>query len=199
MAFIVHHADFIKGAIYDKDFPVHESIEIAFLGRSNVGKSTLLNRLTGTKKLAKTSKTPGRTQELNFFSIKGMLDEKPVSFVLCDLPGYGFARIPPAKKKILGESISKYIATRAPLTVVALLIDIRRGPQAEELAIRDMIYGADATVLPVLTKADKLSKMEIKKQSVKIANALSLEPSDLVITGTKYPTATLWARLLEAR
>jgi GTP-binding protein len=199
MTFAIRHADFLKGAVHSKDFPEHESLEIAFIGRSNVGKSTLLNRLTCTRKLAKTSKTPGRTQELNFFNIKGILDDEPVSFMLCDLPGYGFAKIPPAKKRILEQSISRYISSRKQLAVVALLIDIRREPQAEELMLRDMIYNADAAVLPVLTKADKLSKSDIKKQSMKIAKALSLEPHDLVITGTKYSTDILWSRLLEAR
>ena len=199
MKFKIHTSEFLKGAVHAKDFPPHDSIEVAFLGRSNVGKSTLLNRLTGTRKLAKTSKTPGRTQELNFFTIQGVLGEDRIQFYLCDLPGYGFAKIPNAKKRILEKSIAEYISEREQLSVVALLIDVRRGPEKEELSLREFIYGAGVNVLPVLTKSDKLSKSELKKQMTIIAKKLSLEPSDLVIAGAKIPVETLWTRLLEAK
>ena len=197
--FVLHESHFLKGAVFKKDFPDHESFEFALLGRSNVGKSTLLNRLTGTRKLAKTSKTPGRTQEINFFEVKASLDKEKFNFLLSDLPGYGFAKIAPQKKKDLEQSIFTYVTKREPLSVVALLIDCRRGPQAEELYLRDLIFSHDITVLPVLTKVDKLSKNQLAKAIKDSAAILSLEPGDLETTGTKIPIERLWIKLLDAR
>ena len=106
--------------------------EIAFVGRSNVGKSSLMNTLVGRRKLAKTSNTPGRTQLINFFSV----NEK-ISFV--DLPGYGFAKVSRAMRKNWGEMIESYLRGRPNLALVILILDIRREPNADDLSLRDWL------------------------------------------------------------
>jgi GTP-binding protein len=124
--------------------------EIAFVGRSNVGKSSLINTLVGRKNLAKTSNTPGRTQLINFFTI----NEK-ISFV--DLPGYGFAKVPQSVKKDWGDMIEAYLRERQSLCLVILILDIRRDPSADDLSLRDWLTRYRIPYLYILTKSDKLS------------------------------------------
>ena len=117
----IRKADFIKSAVYEKDYPEQlDKIEFAFVGRSNVGKSSLINSLTSRLKLARTSKTPGRTQLINYFLIN---DE----FYIVDLPGYGFAKVPKEMKKQWGQTMERYIASkRKKLVFVLLDITFRR-------------------------------------------------------------------------
>lgn len=128
--------------------------EIALAGRSNVGKSSLINHLLGQKKLAKTSATPGKTQLLNFF----LIDDK---FLLVDLPGYGFAKAPPEEVEKWSRAIDSYINHRPTLKLILLLIDSRRGIQEDD---RTMIEWSEAKKIPLLvifTKTDKLSRSEL--------------------------------------
>src|SRR4030043_236289 len=125
-------ADFIKSAVWPPQYPPATLPEIAFVGRSNVGKSSLINVLVGRKSLAKTSDTPGRTQLINFFTI----NEK-ISFV--DLPGYGFAKVARSVKKNWGEMVEVYLSQRSNLALVVLILDIRRVPNEDDLSLRDWL------------------------------------------------------------
>ena len=143
-------AEFIKSAVWPPQYPPATLPEIAFVGRSNVGKSSLINTLVGRKTLAKTSNTPGRTQLINFFT----LNEK-VSFV--DLPGYGFAKVSQSVKKDWGDMIEAYLRERQCLALVILILDIRRDPSEDDLSLRDWLENYRIPYLYILTKTDKLS------------------------------------------
>ena len=142
--------EFVKSALWPDQYPPATLPEIAFVGRSNVGKSSLINTIVGRKNLAKTSNTPGRTQLINFFSINESL-----SFV--DLPGYGFAKVSQSVKKDWGEMIEAYLRERPCLAMVIFILDIRRDPSEEDLSLRDWLENYRIPYLYILTKADKLS------------------------------------------
>ena len=140
---------FVKGVVDVAGLPVPERPEVAFAGRSNVGKSSLLNALTNRKALARTSSTPGRTQEINYFDLDGQA-------YLVDLPGYGFAAAPKAKVDTWNKLIRKYLRGRVSLRRAFLLIDARHGFKPIDHEIAEMLGGAAVSFQVVLTKADKL-------------------------------------------
>ena len=142
---------FIKGAYTLQQLPEDTGVEVAFAGRSNVGKSTILNTLAGVKSLARTSKTPGRTQEINFFDLGN--DRR-----LVDLPGYGYAKVSEAKQRHWAETLGEYLLSRKSLVGLILLMDIRHPLKEYD---RNMVHWCTHAELPVyviLNKADKLSK-----------------------------------------
>jgi GTP-binding protein len=143
-------AEFIKSAVWPPQYPPATMPEIAFVGRSNVGKSSLMNTLVGRKQLAKTSQTPGRTQLINFFTVN-----KSISFV--DLPGYGFAKVSRSVKKDWGDMIEAYLRERQNLAMVVFILDIRRDPSNDDLSLRDWLEYYRIPFTAVLTKSDKLS------------------------------------------
>jgi len=143
-------AQFIKSAVWPPQYPPAIMPEIAFVGRSNVGKSSLMNTLVGRKNLAKTSNTPGRTQLINFFTVN-----ETISFV--DLPGYGFAKVPRSVKKDWGDMMEAYLRERQSLCLVIFILDIRRDPNADDLSLRDWLDHYRIPYLYILTKSDKLS------------------------------------------
>ena len=161
-------AEFIKSAVWPPQYPPATLPEIAFAGRSNVGKSSLINTLVGRKNLAKTSNTPGRTQLINFFSINETL-----SFV--DLPGYGFAKVSQSVKKNWGEMVAAYLKERQSLALVIFILDIRRDPSKDDLSLRDWLEHYRIPYLYVLTKADKLSNNQSVSQCSKIERDLHAE------------------------
>jgi len=127
----IKKADFVKSAVYEKDYPEQlDKMEFAFVGRSNVGKSSLINSLASRLKLARTSKTPGRTQLINYFLIN---DE----FYIVDLPGYGFAKVPKEMKKQWGQTMERYIASKRK-KLVFVLLDIRRVPSDEDIEMLEL-------------------------------------------------------------
>ena len=148
--------DFVLSVANLKQLPQDDRVEIAFAGRSNVGKSSLINALFGQKKLAKTSSTPGRTQQLNYFN----LDDK---LYLVDLPGYGFAKAPKDVVKKWQNLINTYLVGRASLRRVFLLIDSRHGIKKIDEEIMDMLDKAAVTYQIVLTKIDKISTKELER------------------------------------
>jgi len=177
---------FITTATGASGFPETELAEIAFVGRSNVGKSSLLNRLANAK-IARTSKTPGRTQAVNFFTLADADGE----IMLADLPGYGYARAPKSVQVAWYGLIESYLSTRTPLSVVLQLIDIRRGVQDEEREVHRWLVdqaGPNPEVLIVATKADKLGKAKIKPALGKIARDLGV-PLDAVIACSSHTGA----------
>lgn len=161
----VHQAVFIKSAVKPRDFPPAELPEVAFVGRSNVGKSSLINVLAGRKALVRTSSTPGRTQLINFFDINGLL-------TLVDLPGYGYAKAPPEVRKQWGPMIETYLAQRENLKAVVLILDIRRIPSDGDLDMLGWLERYNIPPIIVLTKCDKLSKTERARQTALISAAV---------------------------
>ena len=152
----IKHSDFVKSAVKEKDYPEDIGLEFAFVGKSNVGKSSLINSVTNRKKLAKTSKTPGRTQLVNYFLIN-----KKYYFV--DLPGYGFAKVPEYVKKDWGKIIEGYLQSERR-KIVFLLLDIRRIPTQDDKDLIEWLEHYNIDFRIILTKVDKLSNNERFKQ-----------------------------------
>ena len=153
---VIKKSDFVKSAVHEEDYPEVKGLEFSFIGRSNVGKSSLINSLTGRRSLARTSKTPGRTQLINYFIIN---DE--VYFV--DLPGYGFAKVPETVKRNWGKTIETYLMSKRD-KVVFLLLDLRRVPSTEDTDMLKWLEYYNIEYYIVFTKADKLSNNEKFKQ-----------------------------------
>src|ERR1043165_4296321 len=152
----VTSATFVKSAFTETDWPRDQRPEIAFLGRSNVGKSTFINSLLGVRGLARTSSTPGRTQALNFF----LINEK---FWFVDLPGYGYARAPKDVKAEWSAAATDYVAQRQQLVLSIHLIDARHEPSAKDLQLHEWLSHYQKPQLIVATKADKLSNNELSR------------------------------------
>ena len=175
---IIKSAQFVKSAVKPAHYPAAILPEIAFAGRSNVGKSSLINTLVNRKRLVKTSTTPGRTQLINFFDIN-----EAFSFV--DLPGYGYAKVPASVKKSWGPMIETYLSKRTTLKGVVLIVDIRRTPGPEERNFIDWIDYYGLAKILVATKADKLSKTRQKVQLEMIAASLGVGKDDLILFSAK--------------
>ncbi len=155
---------FITAATRPDQFPDLDLPEIAFAGRSNVGKSSLINTLLGKRQVARVSSTPGRTQSINFFRVGR-------DWVFVDLPGYGFARVPPRVRASWQHLVESYLVDRVALQAVVLIVDIRRDPMAADLQLREFLEAHDIPFLLVATKADKLSKQQVSRQVARLARA----------------------------
>ena len=185
-------AEFVTNAVKPSQYPPAELPEVAFAGRSNVGKSSLINTLLHRKHLVKTSSTPGRTQLINFFDINQKI-------IFVDLPGYGYAKVPAAVQKKWGPMIETYLSRRQTLKGVVAILDIRRMPGQEELnLIHWLDYFAISNIL-VLTKADKLSKTKQIKQQMDVAKSLGVDKTDLILFSAKSGRGrnALWDAILE--
>ena len=156
---------FLKGVVDINGLPDDTRVEICFAGRSNVGKSSLINALTSRKSLARSSNTPGRTQEINFFSLAN-------TNYLVDLPGYGYAYAPVKKVEKWQELLKKYLTGRASLRRVFLLIDSRHGIKAVDETIMNLLDKAAVTFQVVMTKTDKTSNNELEQSLKKTRDAL---------------------------
>ena len=155
-------AEFIKSAFKEPDWPRDAVAEIAFLGRSNVGKSSLINSLLGVRGLARASSTPGRTQSLNFFLINRQ-------FRFVDLPGYGYARAPKALKSEWSAAASEYLAKREQLVLSIHIVDSRHEPSKQDLQLHEWLVHHQKPHLIVATKSDKLSKNELNRNANRTA------------------------------
>lgn len=161
-------------AVKPNQYPSEDLKEIAFAGRSNVGKSSLLNMLTGRKKLARVSGSPGKTRTINFYLIN---DE----FRIVDLPGYGYARVSKSVSEGWGEMMERYLQQRSNLVKVVQLVDIRHAPSKQDVEMYNYLrhYGLDGLV--VATKADKISRNQMTKQIKLIRQTLKLSEEDKVM------------------
>lgn len=160
-------AEFVKSAFSEKDWPRAPLPEVAFLGRSNVGKSSLINSLLGVKGLARTSSTPGRTQALNFFLINR-------KFHFVDLPGYGYARVPRTLREEWGEFVTAYLAKRERLVLSIHILDSRHDPTQLDVQLSEWLAAHGRAALRVATKADKLSRNELRRNLRRAAEVLGL-------------------------
>ena len=187
----IKSAEFVTSATRPAQYPAALLPEIAFAGRSNVGKSSLINTLVNRKRLVKTSSTPGRTQLINFFDIN-----RQMGFV--DLPGYGYAKAPLAVRKNWGPMIETYLSKRKTLKGVVVIMDIRRIPRQEELNLLGWLAHYSIAGISVLTKTDKLSKNKLARQHHLIARALEKDKDDFILFSakTRYGKDTLWKAIL---
>ena len=188
---IIKSAEFVTSAAKPAQYPPALLPEIAFAGRSNVGKSSLINTLVNRKRLVKTSSTPGRTQLINFFDIN-----QQVGFV--DLPGYGYAKVPVSIRKQWGQMIETYISGRQTLKGVVVIMDIRRIPRQEELNLLGWLAHYSIAGISVLTKTDKLSKNKQTKQHHLIARTLERDKDDFILFSAKTRRGkdALWNSIL---
>jgi GTP-binding protein len=170
---IIRSAKFICSAVTPGQYPPDDLPEVAFAGRSNVGKSSLINKILNRKKLVRTSKTPGRTQLLNFFEINEL-------WRFVDLPGYGYAKVPVEVQKRWRPMVESYLTTRVNLRGMVWLLDIRREVSKEDLQLWDWLQAKQIEVIIVVTKADKLSKNKRNKQAASIARSLGREAQELI-------------------
>jgi len=187
---IVYSATFVTSAPALTACPESALPEVAFAGRSNVGKSSLINTLLNRKGLVRTSSTPGRTQLLNFFAVNDVLH-----FV--DLPGYGFARAPKAVRERWQPMIRTYLGGRPQLKAVVWLLDVRRDPSDEDLRFLDWLEEAERPTIPVVTKVDKLSRNELTRRLAAIARATGLEREHFTPFSamTREGVPELWGRI----
>ena len=169
----VTSAEFITSAVKRSDYPEELLPEVAFAGRSNVGKSSLINTLVNRKHLVRTSSSPGRTQTLNFFRINNQ-----VNFV--DLPGYGFAKVPLKVKAQWKTMVESYLKNRKTLQLVIILLDIRRTPSSDEASLMRWLENFGIPFLIVLTKTDKLSQNKCSAQQKIIQDFLLLKREEVV-------------------
>jgi GTP-binding protein len=159
-------ARFVTSAVNLAGCPNWPAVEVAIAGRSNVGKSSLINAVTRVKGLARTSKTPGRTRSLNFFSLSDAL-------ALVDLPGYGYARMSQAQARSVGAMVREYLRGRRNLTALVMLVDARRGPEQEELELAAQARARNLALVVIATKCDKL------KRSQRAAAAARFKPLEI--------------------
>jgi GTP-binding protein len=188
----IRAVEFIKSAVKPAHYPEYDFPEIAFAGRSNVGKSSLINTLINRKDLVKTSSRPGCTQLINFFLVNGDVPQEALSLV--DLPGYGYAKV---SKKIRAQwqpMVETYVETRKNLLGLILLMDIRRDPGKEELAMVRWLETKQMPCLLVLTKADKLSKTKQLKQLDAACTAFNRDRDGIVLFSakTRLGRQTIW-------
>lgn len=175
---IIKNSEFITSAVKPSQYTEPDYPEIAFAGRSNVGKSSLINTIVNRKKLVKTSSKPGLTQLINFFVIN-----QDTSFV--DLPGYGYAKVSKKIRQTWGKMIETYLSSRENLLGLVLLIDIRRGPKKEEFELINWLKKTGIEIIIVFTKADKLSKPKQQKALAPSLKKLNLQKEDIILFSAK--------------
>lgn len=169
----VHSVDFLKSVYKLSQLPDADRPEVAFAGRSNVGKSSFINALVGRKRLAQVSKEPGRTQSINFYILND-------AFYFVDLPGYGYARVPIPVRKQWKDLVEGYLRKRANLRAVIVIFDIRRLPKQEDISLLSWFDAHGIPFIIVLSKADKLSSNKRREQLIRIGELLSVRIGDMI-------------------
>ncbi|MBB3109879.1 GTP-binding protein [Paenibacillus phyllosphaerae] len=188
----ITQAEFVISAVRPNQYPEDALPEFALAGRSNVGKSSLINRMINRKNLARTSSQPGKTQQLNYYRVNQML-------YLVDFPGYGYARVSKTQREQFGQMIETFLGDREPLKMVLLIIDIRHPPSQDDCLMYNWLkhYGIPVTI--VTTKADKISKNQWQKHIKIIKEKLEADPRDKVVlfsSETGLGRDELWQVLL---
>ena len=184
----IKQAEFKTSAVKPTQYPDDGRCEIAFVGRSNVGKSSLINTLTNRRKLVKVSGTPGKTRLINFFTINNKL-------YFVDLPGYGYAKVSKSEKATWGKMMEQYLVNRPELKKVALLVDCRHKPTGDDVMMYDWIKHYHNEVIVVATKMDKIKRSQVQKHLSMIRKGLNLMPEDKLVgfsSETKQGKEELW-------
>lgn len=190
--FEITSATFVKAAVTLKGLPEERLPQVAFLGRSNVGKSSLLNALMGTKKLVKVSSTPGKTREINFFKVNNQ-------FFLVDLPGVGFAKVNNSKRDEMADFIREYVEKCQDLRGLVYLVDIRLGGTPIDVQTVESIRATGCPVLVVASKRDKVNQSDLAKNLKLIQERLDLDTKPLCVSSLKkHGLNTLWQEILSA-
>lgn len=171
----INSAEFVTSAVNPGGYPPGDFPEVAFVGRSNVGKSSLINKLVNRRGLARTSRTPGRTQLINFFTINNN------QFLMVDLPGYGFAKVPGQVKATWGKMIEGYLKHREVLRGVVQLVDSRHAPSVQDREMHQWLLHYNIPAVVVATKVDKLSNNQWSKQQAVIKKSLPLSKEHQLI------------------
>jgi GTP-binding protein len=189
----VKDAVFVKSAVSPRDYPHQGLPEVAFAGRSNVGKSSLINRLVHRKGLAKTSSTPGKTRLLNFFVVDSTLS-------LVDLPGYGFARVPEKVRRRWGPMVEAYLKSRKELRLMVLILDARRQPTGQDLQLVEWLRLHSIPFVAVVTKIDKIPRSTWNCQFKKIQSSMGGYQGRMIAfsAATGEGKAALWQEILRA-
>ena len=196
LSFQVLSAEYLGGAPIFDQLPQHDHTEVALFGRSNVGKSTLVNRLTGRRSLARVSRTPGRTRAIHLFALDGKDEtQEKYRWVLADLPGFGFAAISKREINSLTQLLEDYIENRTLLRCGVILSDIRREPQEEELWIRATLQAHGRASIIALTKGDKLTRNERQKRIAVLAKLYRMPSEEIVVLGRDMTLDPLFAQI----
>lgn len=171
---IIKSSDYALSAVKDGQYPKDDYPEVALAGRSNVGKSSLINAFLKRKNLARTSGQPGKTQTLNFYLVNK-------SFYLVDVPGYGYAKVSQRQREQFGQMIQDYLETRANLTGLIILVDARHDPSKDDVAMCDYAQYLDLPILVVCTKMDKLKKSQASQVAQRVHNALHIRNDNVTL------------------
>ena len=186
----INSAEFLLSASTTRQFPAATLPEIAFAGRSNVGKSTLINSLLNRKKLVKTSATPGKTQLINFFKVNDQ-------FYFVDLPGYGYAKVPESVRRKWQNLVEAYLSERETLRNVVLIIDCRHNPTVQDRQLLEWLEYYQRPSLIVASKIDKLKRGQVQKHLQKIKHDLSIESVPLGHSSIQYGRREeIWKKLV---
>lgn len=186
---IIRKAEYLTTAVLPSQYPPPDRPEIAFAGRSNVGKSSLINSMLNRKSLARISSEPGKTRTINFYNINDM-------FYFVDLPGYGYAKVSKTEKKKWGNIIEGYLNNRETLACVVLIVDIRHQPTSDDLLMYNWIKSYNRSVTVVASKCDKIARGQYQKQLSIIRKFLNMDKNDVLITYSslsQYGRDELWA------
>jgi len=170
----VHNVEMIMSAVRPEQYPSEGYPEFALAGRSNVGKSSFINKMIGRKSLARTSSKPGKTQTLNFYKI-----EEQLFFV--DVPGYGYAKVSKSSRETWGKFIQQYMTEREPLRAVIQIVDLRHAPSADDCAMYDFLVENNMPAIIIATKADKIPKGKWEKHKKVVRETLAMRPYDALI------------------
>lgn len=171
---IIKKSEYAVSAVRENQYPTDDLPEIALAGRSNVGKSSLINTLLGRKNLARTSSQPGKTQTLNFYRVNDQ-------FYLVDVPGYGYAKVSQKKRQQFGEMIQDYLETRANLKGLIILLDSRHDPTKNDIAMYNYAQYLNLPILVVCTKIDKLKKSQQNQVKAKLQQKLDLKHDNVSV------------------
>lgn len=187
----VHNVEMVISAVKPEQYPEDGLPEFALAGRSNVGKSSFINKMIGRKSLARISSKPGKTQTLNFYRI-----EEQLFFV--DVPGYGYAKVSKTEREAWGKMIERYITARSVLRAVVLIIDLRHSPTNDDIMMYDFLKYYNIPAIIIATKADKIPKGKWDKHKKIVKEALDMDKNDPIIvfsseTGLGYEEA--WAEI----
>lgn len=184
----IHNAHFLLSGVKKEHYPVSTMPEVAFAGRSNVGKSSMINKILNRKNFARVSATPGKTATINFYDI----DEK---LMLVDLPGYGYVAASKGERKALSDIINEYLTERKQLVQLILLVDSRHKPTEDDRRMMDAIKSAGGMAVVIATKTDKLSKREMEENLDRIIETLNLSDGDILLpfsTKTAESAENFW-------